>query len=149
MGSDHRLADRAPLAVMLMAVERAAEGCVHPISEEKRRPVVVCICGSGVFWDEIQRQRRKLSLQGKIVLGPEVNAKDKDNPVGKEDKNRLDALHFHKIDLADEVLVVDIDKAKPEVEPHTGDSTKREMAYARQCGLPVYLLSDSIRSADS
>lgn len=43
-------------------------------SDSNARPPVVCICGSGRFWEEIGRQRKRLTLENKIVLGPEVKA---------------------------------------------------------------------------
>jgi hypothetical protein len=42
----------------------------------------------------------------------------------------LDTLHLRKIDLADEVLVVNPGA-------YIGDSTRREIAYARSLGKPV------------
>ncbi len=48
---------------------------------------------------------------------------DMDGPV----KKMLDELHLRKIDLADEVLVLNRDG-------YVGDSTRREIAYARSLG---------------
>jgi hypothetical protein len=45
----------------------------------------------------------------------------------------FDTLHFRKIDLADEVVVVNING-------YYGDSTKREIAYAQEHGKPVKYL---------
>ena len=108
-------------------------------SETKSKPTVVCICGSGRFWAETQRQRSAYTLRGIIIVGPEVNAKEVD--LTDDQKYELDALHFHKINLADEVLVVDLDTANSDMPQHIGESTKREIAYAIQSGKTVKYLS--------
>ena len=111
--------------------------------DDTKRPPVVCICGSGRFWDEMSRQRRKLTLAGKIVIGPEVKADslDGDNDISVN-KFALDALHFHKINICDEVLVVDFDTNNPSNPAYVGDSTRREIAYAEQSGIPVHRVSE-------
>lgn len=117
-------------------------------SEAKAMPPVVCICGSGRFWDEIQRQRRRLTLENKIVLGPEVkadNAPDADRDASVA-KPALDELHLRKIDLSTEVLVVDIDTATPESRSYVGASTTKEIAYAVSRGIRVTRLSEVIRT---
>lgn len=69
---------------------------------------------------------RDLTLAGVIVVAPgEV-----DGPVTDEQKTFLDALHLRKIDLADRVLVVNPGG-------YIGESTRREIAYARATGKPV------------
>ncbi len=107
------------------------------------KPLIVCICGSGRFWEEMAKQRRQLTLEGKIVVGPEVKADgsiDGDND-GSLKKTMLDELHFHKIDMADEVLVVDVDSTKPSDSPYTGESTNREILYSEKQGKPISRLS--------
>ena len=113
-------------------------------SEANAKPSVVCICGSGRFWEEIQRQRRRLTLENKIVLGPEVkadNAGDADRD-GSLAKPALDELHLRKIDLSTEVLVVDIDTATPACCCYVGPSTRKEIAYAESRRIPVTRLSE-------
>jgi hypothetical protein len=48
-------------------------------------------------------------------------------------KDRLDCLHRRKIDLADEVFVLN-------VKGRIGDSTKREIEYAKKTGKPIRYL---------
>lgn len=98
-------------------------------------PPVVCICGSGKFWEEMQRQRRRLTLEGNIVVGPEVKANDASDAdvEGSPAKPALDELHFRKIDVSSAVLIVDCDTVIPgSIEkPYVGPSTKNEIEYAR------------------
>jgi hypothetical protein len=77
---------------------------------------------------------RDLTFAGAIVLAPGVfvhaEARDADRSVTDEQKAALDALHLCKIDLADRVLVVNPGG-------YIGESTSREIAYARTSGKPV------------
>lgn len=50
--------------------------------------------------------------------------------IDDEQKKALDTLHLRKIDLADRVLVVNPGG-------YVGESTRREIAYARAAGKPV------------
>ena len=90
------------------------------------RPEIVCICGSVRFADEMRTANRDLTFAGVIVLAPgEAEA-----VITDEQKAALDALHLRKIDLADRVLVVNPGG-------YVGESTSREIAYARATGKPV------------
>jgi hypothetical protein len=109
-------------------------------------PEVVCLCGSTRFKDEFVRQNLLLSMQGKIVLtiGCDMRTDEElANEYGytfTEAKPRLDELHKRKIDLADRVLVLNVDG-------YIGDSTRSEIAYAKAHRVPVdYLVSDHSES---
>lgn len=69
---------------------------------------------------------RELTFAGVIVVAPG----EADAPVTSEQKTVLDALHLRKIDLADRVLVVNPGG-------YVGESTRREIAYARAAGKPI------------
>lgn len=89
-------------------------------------PEIVCICGSARFADEMRDLNRDLTFAGIIVLAPgEANG-----PVTSEQKPLLDLLHLRKIDLADRVIVVNPGG-------YIGESTRREVAYARATRKPV------------
>jgi hypothetical protein len=113
--------------------------------EGPRRPKIVCLCGSTRFWREFQNASLRETLAGKIVLsiGAARSADGDDTtfggyvPASEWDavKQRLDELHLRKIDLADEVLVLNVDG-------YIGDSTRREIAYATSHRKPVSYLVD-------
>ena len=90
------------------------------------RPEIVCICGSTKFTAEMRAANRELTWAGVIVVAP---SEAEESPT-TEQKVVLDALHLRKIDLADRVLVVNPGG-------YIGDSTRREIAYARAAGKPV------------
>lgn len=98
------------------------------------RPEIVCICGSTRFVEQMQVENRELTFAGVIVLAPGVfhhaEARDVGASITTEQKVALDALHLRKIDLADRVLVVNPGG-------YIGESTRREIAYARATGKPV------------
>jgi hypothetical protein len=85
---------------------------------------------------------RDETLAGHIVLtvGVDLKERHKDVLAGKTEaeaaaiKDRLDCLHRRKIDLADEILVLN-------VEGLPGESTQREIEYAKQTGKAVRYLN--------
>jgi hypothetical protein len=97
------------------------EGLILP-----NRPEVVCLCGSTQFVDELRAANRDLTFAGIIVVAPCEAAE----VITTEQKTALDALHLRKIDLAARVLVVNPGG-------HIGESTSREIAYARATGKPI------------
>ncbi|WP_454295100.1 hypothetical protein [Salana multivorans] len=107
------------------------------------RPVIVCLCGSSRFYDEFQRVSYELTMAGEIVLSiglpSHAHARsDSGEGVaqGSEEKIALDDLHKRKIDLADYVYVLDVGG-------YIGESTRLEIAYAAEHGIPVHYLSQA------
>jgi hypothetical protein len=97
------------------------------------KPRVVCLCGSTRFGDAFRDAQRDETLAGRIVLTVgllgHAEGLDMDGPV----KAMLDELHLRKIDLADEVLCLNVGG-------YVGQSTRREVEYARLTGKPVRYL---------
>ncbi len=98
----------------------------------ENHPTIVCLCGSTRFWQEFQQQNIDETLAGKIVLSIAPFNQHDDITFGhltesekQELTARLDTLHQHKIDLADEVLILNVGG-------YMGDSTKRELEYAQK-----------------
>ena len=95
------------------------------------RPEIVCICGSTRFADQMLAANRDLTFAGVIVVAPGVFAhRSPGEKISDEQKATLDALHLRKIDLADRVLVINPGG-------YIGESTRREITYARATGKPV------------
>ena len=121
----------------------------NPVSGESVRrslpsgfPRIVCLCGSTSFMSAFETANRDETLAGHIVLTVGVDLKDRHKEVlaGKPAseaaaiKDRLDCLHRRKIDLADEILVLNVDG-------RIGESTQREIEYATLTGKPVRYLN--------
>lgn len=99
----------------------------------KNRPKVVCICGSTRFAERMNEIAIAETLADCIVVRPEVVTYDSSldpQKVNPEQKTALDELHKRKIDLADEIIVVNVNG-------YVGPSTRGEIEYARQQGKPI------------
>jgi hypothetical protein len=106
-------------------------------------PTVVTLCGSTRFWRTFQDQSLRLTMEGKIVLsiGAARCADDDDKTFGgfvpesefNAAKQRLDELHCRKIDMSDEILVLNVGG-------YIGESTRREIEHAKRCGVPIRYL---------
>ncbi|MEV5944653.1 hypothetical protein [Streptomyces sp. NPDC051994] len=94
---------------------------------------VVVLCGSMRFADAMAEVAVEESVAGGLVLKPDCNMKIEHrlwaDPADAEAlKVRLDDQHRQKIRLADRVIVVG---------DYIGDSTRGEIAYARELGKPI------------
>lgn len=98
-------------------------------------PTIVCLCGSTRFMEAFFDAGWRETLNGKIVLSVGV-CKHPDHgaeALGGDIAERLDELHKRKIDLADEVLVLNVGG-------YIGSSTRSEINYAIGHGKPVRYL---------
>ena len=102
------------------------------------RPIIVCLCGSTRFSEAFREANLRETLAGKIVLSIGCDFKSDDAlNLTSEDKARLDELHLRKIDLADEVLFLNVGG-------YMGESTLREHFYASNQGKTIrYLEPDT------
>lgn len=95
---------------------------------------VVCICGSVRFKKEIMLWACYWSSLNYVIVMPHCFAHEKfhdtKNNTAVKTKRQLDILHFTKITMSDFVFVVDVDE-------YVGDSTAREIRFARKRNIPV------------
>ena len=92
---------------------------------------VITLCGSTKFKDDFLNEQKRLSLAGNIVISVGLFGHSGDNEVWTEGtKEMLDDMHKRKIDMADEIFVInkigDI-----------GSSTRSEIEYAIKTGKKV------------
>jgi hypothetical protein len=103
-------------------------------------PTIVCLCGSTRFYEAFQRANYEETMLGNIVLsvGFFVHSKDQVHGEGlgctPEQKIKLDELHKKKIDLADEVLVLNVDG-------YIGESTRSEIEHAQRANKKIRYLN--------
>ena len=104
---------------------------LHMIGKYK----VITLCGSTKFKDEFIAEQKRLTLEGNIVISVGLFGHSGDEEVWSQDtKIMLDDMHKRKIDLADEIFVINVGG-------YIGESTKSEIEYATKTGKPVtYLL---------
>lgn len=104
------------------------------------RPTITVLCGSTRFGHSFQEQNLRLTMDGHIVLSIGCDTRtdhelwrDLDEAAMEALKDKLDVLHKRKIDLADEVLVLNVGG-------YIGSSTRSEIEYAEKLGRPVRYL---------
>jgi hypothetical protein len=102
-------------------------------------PTIVVLCGSTRFYQQFQRANYDETMAGKIVLSVGFYMHRAEAAHGEnwgctqEQKIALDELHKRKIDLADEVLVLNVGG-------YIGDSTRSEIEYAQSLRMPIRYL---------
>ena len=95
---------------------------------------IVTLCGSTKFKDEFYEAQKKLTLEGKIVLSVAMFGHSGDNEVWSEGvKEMLDDMHKRKIDMADEIFVINKNG-------YIGSSTKSEIEYATKTNKEINYL---------
>ncbi|MDR2938950.1 MAG: hypothetical protein LBV08_01375 [Clostridiales bacterium] len=105
------------------------------MANENEKFMVVALCGSMNFIQEMLKLQEILSEDGIITLLPCFSADGQRHKVELSKKEQYGLMHFQRIDMADEILVVDVDK-------YFGESTRKEIEYAKSKGKPVRYVSD-------
>lgn len=97
---------------------------------------VITLCGSTKFKEQFISEQKRLTLEGNIVISVGLFGHSGDNEVWTQDvKEMLDDMHKRKIDLADEIFVINVDG-------YIGSSTKSEIEYAKLTNKQIsYLVS--------
>ena len=100
---------------------------------------VITLCGSTRFKDAFIEAQKRLTLEGNIVISVGLFGHSGDNEVWTEGtKEMLDDMHLRKIDMADEVFVINVGG-------YIGFSTKAEIKYAMAAGKPVRYLEERMK----
>ena len=116
---------------------RVSEGGKKMVGKYK----VITLCGSTRFKDAFLEAQKRLTLEGNIVISVGLFGHSGDTEVWEgmsEDtltktKEMLDDMHKRKIDMADEIYVINVGG-------YIGSSTRSEISYARETGKPVRYL---------
>jgi len=119
---------------------------LREVGRAKDAPKIICLCGSTRFTDIMLVKQWELTKQGHIVLSwcalpdwyfdgtPRTHIADQEGV-----KEIVDRVHLRKIDVADEVLVINKDY-------YIGESTTNEIEYAKSIGKPVKYLVEALKS---
>lgn len=95
---------------------------------------IITLCGSTRFRDEFIEEQKRLTLEGNIVISVGLFGHSGDDEVWTEDtKIMLDDMHKRKIDMADEIFVINVDG-------YIGSSTRSEIEYAKSTDKPISYL---------
>ena len=97
---------------------------------------VITLCGSTRFKDAFMEVQKMLTLEGNIVISVGLFGHSGDDEVWtKGIKEMLDDMHKRKVDMADEIYVINVGG-------YIGSSTTSEIEYAKRVGKPVRYLED-------
>ena len=96
---------------------------------------VITLCGSTRFKEEFMQAQKKLTLEGNIVISVGLFGHSGDNEVWENmdegtltaTKAMLDDMHKAKIDMSDEIFVINVGG-------YIGESTRSEIEYAEMTG---------------
>ena len=104
---------------------------------------IITLCGSTKFKDEFLKAQKDLTLKGNIVISVGLFGHSGDSEVWEnmdegtftKTKEMLDDMHKRKIDLSDEIFVINVGG-------YIGESTKSEIEYAKSTGKKVNYLEE-------
>ena len=102
---------------------------------------VITLCGSTRFKDTFMETQKSLTLEGNIVISVGLFGHSGDDEVwdGMDEgtlsktKEMLDDMHKRKIDMADEIYVINVGG-------YIGESTRSEIEYAKEHGKKIEYL---------
>ena len=107
---------------------------------------VVTLCGSTKFKEQFMEVQKRLTLKGYIVISVGLFGHSGDSEVWEnvdegtltKTKEMLDDMHKRKIDMADEIFVINVNG-------YIGESTKSEIKYAQETGKKVNYLEEIVK----
>lgn len=85
------------------------------------------------FKDDFLREQKRLTLEGNIVLAPNMFLLAED--ITEDIKKMLDDMHKRRIDMADEIFVINKNS-------YVGSSTKSEIEYAKKLGKKIVFMKN-------
>ena len=105
---------------------------------------VITLCGSTRFKDVFMETQKWLTLEGNIVIsvglfghaGDAEVWENMDEGTLTKTKEMLDDMHKRKIDMADEIFVINVGG-------YIGSSTRSEIEYAKMTGKTVRYLEEA------
>lgn len=100
--------------------------------------MVITICGSYKFKDEMKKITEKMTLEGNCVLTPIELTRPNKEAYSEEDAIIIDKMHKEKIKLLDAIFVVNVND-------YIGNSTKSEIEFAKRLGKEIIYYTDYIK----
>lgn len=96
--------------------------------------MIITICGNNQFKEQIEAVAADLTLQGHIILAPNVFYYDSTEEVPQEVIIQLGNLHREKINMSDAIFVVNVDE-------QIDANTYAEIDWAQRMKKEVYFLN--------
>jgi hypothetical protein len=113
--------------------------------ESARKTKVIVLCGSTRFTDEMMIKNWELTKMGNVVMGwnvmPNGYFNNMDGHGAEEEgiKEIVDEVHKRKIDLCDEIFVLNVGG-------YIGESTSSEINYAQSNGKKIVFMDEKAGS---
>ena len=101
-----------------------------------RKYKTITLCGSIKFKDKFLGVQESLTLEGNIIFTPNFFNTIKKEEISLDTKKMLDEMHRQKIDMSDEIYVINLNG-------YIGEATKSEIKYAKLKGKNVSYLENS------
>ncbi|MCF6408800.1 hypothetical protein [Pseudalkalibacillus salsuginis] len=95
---------------------------------------VITLCGSTKFKKQFREMEASLTLQGHIVISLGFFEQSEGIKITEEQERLFQEIHFKKIDMADEIFVIDVNG-------YIGNSTNKEIEYALKMNKDVLYYS--------
>jgi len=99
-----------------------------------RGRLIITLCGSTKFKEFFLYMQKHLTLQNHIVISVGLFGHADNIKLRRHEKEMLDDMHKEKIDISNAIYVIDIGG-------YIGESTRREIEYARKMGKKIYYFS--------
>ena len=107
---------------------------------------VITLCGSTRFKDDFIEVQKRLTLEGNIVISVGLFGHSGDDEVWEgldegeltDTKEMLDDMHIRKIDMSDEIFVINRGG-------YIGESTRNEIRYAEITGKKIRYMEETER----
>ena len=113
--------------------------------ENQNKYPIITLCGSTKFKKEFIKVTEELTLQGVVVISVGLfgHADSKfDTVITPEIKKMLDNLHLQKIDMADQIFVINVDG-------YMGESTRNEIEYAKKQNKVINYLENGNKRSEN
>ena len=100
----------------------------------KNKYNIITLCGSIKFKEEFMKVQEELTKSGNIVFTPNF-FKNMKEEINIETKKMLGEMHRQKIDMSNEIYVINLGG-------YIGESTKSEIEYAKAKGKKISYLEN-------
>lgn len=102
------------------------------------KPNIVFLCGNTKFKKSFEKALLEESCKGNIVISASCFANVNNIRLTKKQKENLDKIDLSKIELADEIFVLNVDE-------YIEESTKNIINYAAKLNKSIRFFSDTIK----
>jgi hypothetical protein len=97
----------------------------------------ITLCGSTRYMEAFQSANERLTLAGHVVYTVAMFSHRRETPPTAWEKTVLDLVHLRKIAESDAIMLIGREAGSQH--PYIGESTRRELEWARLLGRSVFI----------